>query len=264
VKRLTTPLCLAALLTAMLATPALAAPPSNDTYAGRISIGTIPFSTTLDTSEATTDAVDVEINVCGAPAMDASVWYELTGAAGPILVDVSGSDYSAGVFVATGGPGAFDVVACGPGAVAFDAAPSETYAIVAIDDQQDGGGNGGMLSLELDVAPPPPTVDLTVDPVAQFNSQTGGATVTGTVTCSGGDSGFIDLQLQQRVGRFLVRGFGFTEFVCDGTTQAWSAEVFADTGLFKGGRAASVVFAVSCNAFACTEDVEEVTIKLRG
>src|SRR5262245_56094145 len=36
--------------------PAYAAAPSNDTFAGAIPIGAVPFSTTLDTSEATTDA----------------------------------------------------------------------------------------------------------------------------------------------------------------------------------------------------------------
>ena len=40
----------------------LAAAPGNDAYASRTVIGSIPFSQTLDTSAATTDANDVEIN----------------------------------------------------------------------------------------------------------------------------------------------------------------------------------------------------------
>ena len=97
------------------AAPVLAAAPANDVYAGREPIA-IGDSLTVDTSEATTDADDTELNtVCGAPAMDASVWYELTATAdGFIGIDVSASDYSAGVFVATGSPGSFEVLACAP------------------------------------------------------------------------------------------------------------------------------------------------------
>jgi hypothetical protein len=40
-------------------------------------------------------------------------------------------------------------------------------------------------------------------------------------------------------------------------------EVFPDNGLFKGGRAATVTFAVACGFTDCGEDVEERTIKLR-
>ena len=43
-KRLTLPFLLAALLSAMFVTPALAAPPSNDTYTGRTVVGARPDS----------------------------------------------------------------------------------------------------------------------------------------------------------------------------------------------------------------------------
>ena len=54
------------------AVPVLAAAPSNDTFGGATVIGSLPFTDTLDTTEATTDATDQEANAdCGAPAMDA-------------------------------------------------------------------------------------------------------------------------------------------------------------------------------------------------
>jgi len=94
--------------------PAYAAAPSNDTFGGAIAIGAIPFMTTLDTSEATTDADDSAANAnCGAPSMDASVWFSTTPAAdGALIVDVSASSYSAGVLVVTGAPGSFQIWAC--------------------------------------------------------------------------------------------------------------------------------------------------------
>src|SRR6266542_2535438 len=76
---------------------AYAAAPSNDTYPGRVVVGALPFSATLDTTEATTDADDAELNAnCGAPATDASVWYQHTAATDSGLVaDMSTSSYPA-------------------------------------------------------------------------------------------------------------------------------------------------------------------------
>jgi hypothetical protein len=267
-KRLVVLISLVALSSLTFAAPVLAAPPpGNDDYAGRTVIGSLPFSDSVDTTKAGTDADDEELNAqCGAPATDASVWYELSATFdGTVLVDVSASTYSAGVIVATGGPGSFSVVSCGPGFVGFGTVTGETYTILAFDHQQDGSGNGGTLEIVVDVAPPPPEVDVTVDPVGTFNSQTGSATITGTVTCTGeADFAFIDVELSQSVGRFVISGFGSTGFTCDGTTQPWSVEVFGSNGLFKGGRAVSVTFALACGAFSCGEDFESTTVMLRG
>lgn len=266
-RRITLPFLLAALLGATIATPVLAAPPGNDTYAGRISIAGLPFSAAVDTTEATTDADDLDWNeTCGAPGTDASIWYEFTATTDvDVLVDSTGSDYSVGIAAVIGTPGAFETIACGPNVIAFGATAGETYSIVVFDSQEDGSGNGGALVLEISEAPPPPTVDVTVDPVGRFDPKSGSVTVSGTVTCSGEavDSAFIEVQLEQRVGRLLIRGFGGVDFVCDGETNAWSAVVFGDNGLFKGGKAASLTFAVACNFFTCGFDEEAVTIQLK-
>jgi hypothetical protein len=254
------------LLTLTIATPVLAAAPTNDLYPGRTVIAGLPFSDTVDTTEATTDADDAEANViCEAPATDASVWYELTATADEFLViNVSASDYTAGVIVVTGSPGSFELVTCGPDAVILPTLVGETYAILAFDDQFDGGGNGGTLQISIDAAPPPPEIDVTVDPTGQFNAQTGSATVSGTVTCSGeADFAFVDVQLRQQVGRFVVDGFGSIEVICDGTTQPWSVEVFPSNGLFKGGRAVALTFAVACGFIDCGTDFEEAIVRLR-
>jgi hypothetical protein len=248
------------------AAPVFAAPPSNDLFTGATPVTSLPFTDSLDTTEATTDADDAEANAeCGAPATDASVWYQLTATADELLVvDVSGSDYSAGVIVVTGVPGAFTLVTCGPLAVAFATTTGETYSILAFDDQEDGGGNGGTLNITIDLAPPPPTVDVTVDPVGQFTSS-GSAIISGTVTCEG-DAEFtsLEVELRQRVGRLIITGFGATDFACDGTTQPWSLEVFGQNGIFKGGRSVALTFAIACGAIDCGVDVEEATVRLRG
>jgi hypothetical protein len=263
-KRLITLTVLVLSLSLAFAAPVLAAAPSNDTYANRTAIS-VPFSDTVDTSEATTDADDAEANAGCAPATDASVWYELTAPADMgVIVDVSDSSYSAGVVVVTGSPGSFEQVECGAEGVLFSAVEGETYAIVAFDDQLDESGNGGTLVIEVSEAPPPPEVDVTVDSVGSFDSRTGSATISGTVTCSGEDIDFagIEIQLRQRVGRFIVNGFGFGEVACDGDTHSWSVEVSGDNGSFKGGQATALVSAFACS-FDCGSDFEEATVKLR-
>ena len=263
-KRVAIPSSMALLFSLVVAAPALAAAPTNDTYGGRTVIAGLPYAETLDTSEATTDATDVELNECGAPALDASVWYEFTSPADmPVAIDVSASDYSAGVFVTTGEPGAFGPIeTCGPGGVSFFAVSGTTYVVLVIDDQGDGGGNGGTLALSISEPPPPPSVDVTVNPTASFDSRTGSATLTGTITCDEGAIAFVEASMRQSVGRFIISGFGFAETECDGTAQPWSLEITGETGLFKGGRAEVSVFASACD-FDCGVDVEETTVRLR-
>jgi hypothetical protein len=181
----------ARLAIALLATPLLltlhaetasAAPPSNDTFVGAIPVMS-GFSQELDTSEATTDADDAQLNaMCGAPATDASVWYTFTNTSSvdaEVHVDASASSYQAGVLVGVGTRGNLDVVACGLSpTMRFFATPGTTYYVLVIDPQFDGGGNGGTLNITF-TAFPAPTVDITVDPVATFD-HAGVATVTGT------------------------------------------------------------------------------------
>lgn len=245
------------------AAPVLAAAPTNDTYAGRTIIASLPYVETLDTSEATTDAIDAELTVdCVPPATEASVWYEWTATADMgVLVDVSGSDYSAGVIVTTGSPGAFGPTeSCGPGGAAFFATAGTTYVIFVFDDQT--AGDGGTLELSVAEAPPPPDIDVTVDPIGRFDSTTGVATITGTVTCTADAFAFLEASLRQSVGRFTVSGFGFAEVLCDGTTQPWSLEIVSDSGLYKGGKAAASVVGLACT-FDCGVDVAETTIRLK-
>lgn len=257
----------AALLVAMALAPvALAAAPANDLFANA-TVASIGFSESVDTTEATTDADDAQLNAnCGAPATDASVWYAIVGTDQNVLVDVSGSDYSAGILVGTGTQGNLSIENCGPGAVAFFAASGTTYYVLAIDDQTSGDGlNGGNLSIAFS-ATVSPSVSLTVDRYGTVNAKTGVATISGSYACENGD--FIDVfvDASQSVGRFIVRGFGefFDVGTCDGTSRRWSAQVFGDNGRFAGGKTMTVSFATSCGAVECADGYQEQTVMLRG
>lgn len=251
-----------------LVTPVLAAAPGNDLYAGRTVIPAIPFTDSVDVSEATTDADDVELNgQCGAPATDASVWYEYTADAdGQLVAETLEADYAVGVIVATGSPGAFSVVTCYPFNVSFAAFAGETYTILYFNFGGEEGGPGSSLSMRLRALPPPPEIELTLSSTGSFDAMTGAATIRGTVTCTGGDDytkAAVDVQVSQQVGRFQVNGWGNASLDCDGTTHAWAAEVFADNGKFAGGKASVHVFAFVCTESGCDETELNGTVTLR-
>jgi len=277
-KRLGVLISLVALSSLAFAAPALAVAPSNDGAGSATLISSLPFTDgPYDTTGATADASDPD---CFGSGTNASVWYTFTTGADPItlLADTAGSDYTPQIVVVAGSPtGA--IVACGVGSAQVFADPTTTYYFMVAACFNVSGGvapaavgcdpsaTGGSLVFSLDVAPPPPTVDLTVNPTGRFNKVTGSATLSGTVICTGeAFTTEIDVQLKQTVGRFSILGAGSQypdAFVCDGTAQPWSVEVFGFTGLFKGGRAAADVFASACGAFDCGFDEVQSIVKLR-
>lgn len=245
---------------------ALAAAPSNDVSSGATAVS-IGFSETLDTTEATTDAEDAQLNAsCGAPATDASVWYTITGTDQFVIVDVSLSDYSAGVLVGVGTPGSLTTVACGPGTTGFFASAGTTYYVLAIDDQQDGSGNGGQLNISFSTIPNSPTLAITVNPKGKVNTRSGVATISGTFTCT--DADFVDLfvDARQNVGRFTIFGSGETfDFGnCDGSAHPWSAQVIPQNGKFAGGKTATISTAYACGTFECAFGYAEQKVQLSG
>lgn len=250
------------------ATPAAAAPPSHDTIQGAKAITAFPFSEVVDTTEATTDAEDAAINAqCGAPVTNGSVWYSLKASqtAAAYVVDVSQSDFSPGVIVATGTPGNLSLVACGPFSLAFSSVPGETYYIMAFSF--DPAVNGGQLSISVDEASPPPTVEMTVDDVGRVDKATGTATISGTYTCTGeADVVFLQGRLQQQQGSTQVSGDYFQDGLQCGGTFKWKLEVTPTSGKFIRGLAATISSTVGCNVLGCNffETLEVVHLKGGG
>jgi hypothetical protein len=242
----------------------LAAPPENDTISGATPV-TAGFSEVIDTSEATTDPDDtLPGHFCGVPATEASVWYAFTTTEDTrILVDASGSDYSAHLIVSVGNP--FEtVVGCGASTALFFAGAGTIYYVLAYDTVS--GGHGGQLSISFTPVPPP-TLDLTVDRTGQFNAKTGSATFFGTYTCSNTFSFNGSIVVSQSVGRIAtISGshFIFPSGPCDGTPYPWSAEVFPQSGQFQGGKALVRASIFTCDPFECPVRSVEQTVQLRG
>jgi hypothetical protein len=254
--------------------PVVAAPPGNDTQAGAVAISGVPFLHTQDTTEATVDASeDVARDFCsgvGAPAFEHAVWFSatVTGTSAPVIVDVSQSSYGAGIAVLQDTGSGLVAVGCVPRTfISGGGAPPGTYYFVVFGDGTT-PETGGELVFSVDAVPPPPVVELSVDPVGRATKE-GGAWISGTVTCTGGGSSaqilFVEGQVTQTVGRFIVTSF-FSVPVsapCDGNTHAWQAYAPPIDGKFAGGKAAVVTFSVACNPIPmCGDASVEAQVKL--
>ena len=258
-------LAIALLLT--LVTPVAAAVP-NDTQAGAIAI-TVGTTVTQDTTTAdATDPVEDALNeFCGAPTVGHGVWFSVTVAAdGFVAFDTSDSDYAAGLMLFPATVSAENLIDCGPGRIVDELLASETYYLLVFGDGESAATSGTMI-LHVDAAAPPPEISLTIDKSGTVD-KSGVAHIKGTVTCSSeNDSGVLfDVygDMSQKVGRVIIRGFfdTFLDTPCDGTTIPWEASVFADNGVFAGGKAATVAIAFGCTDF-CSEQFVEATIQLR-
>ncbi len=211
---------------------ASAAPPDNDEVAGAVPVH-LGDRIEQDTTQATTNAGDDALNAnCGAPATNASVWYQYTPTAkGGVALDTTGSDYSTGLMVFEGTPTADSLITCGPGAVGLHAQVGKTYYIMAFSDSDVNGGN---LVLTLKNAPTPHVHVSVAKRGAAFHG--GAARVHGTYSCTHGESfAEVDVHLLQRAGRLKIQADSGTNARCDGRRHPWSVRLVSPVGTYARG-----------------------------
>jgi len=227
--------------------------PANDTIAHSAVVARLPYHATLDTTGATTDAVDTQANAsCGAPATGSSVWYTFTAGRNDrnIYVDASRSDYNVGVLIATGTPGALRTLACGPGFLTSATRPGTTYHIMIFDAF---GSGGGTLRLRIGNAP---VVAVTVQNSGGIDAQ-GVVHLSGTYRCTGSRNVHISGSMFEIVGSNVPTGrfdtLGIPAAVCNGVNHAWTGLVLPPIKhAFAPGTAAVFTGAVACGTVACT------------
>ena len=261
----------AAIVMSALAAPVSAAPPSNDSIASPTTVGALPYSDgPHDTTAATTGATDP--TTCFGEPDRATVWYSFTPASsGSYAADTFGSDYDTTLYVGTpDGAGGINVIGCNDdaqdlqSALSWQATAGTTY-LLTVGTCCGGGvvgqaGGGGMLNFHVDVAPPPPTVSITVDRAGSFNGY-GTATIRGSISCTNADGVEIDADATQRVGRVLLRGFGGIFIDCSETR--WSIDISSEDGKYLGGALSVNVFAFACGPFECADTFVSKTVRLR-
>ncbi len=239
-------------------TAAAAAPPHNDVVSGARTIASTPKTITEDTTSATTDAVDSQINAsCGAPATNGSVWFTYVDTTGKgLIVDASASDYSTGIIIVAGDPtSGGSLVACGPQMSAATGPAGTTYYVMAFSPTA--GVTGGQLKATFSEAPPAPTATLSVDKDA-IATMNGSLRMHGTYSCTNADSfnSAIQGQAIQRAGQLKITGsFFLVGLTCDGRMHRWNAVATSDNGYFAAGLATSSSSVFACGLIECTQQV---------
>lgn len=269
--RVATALATVSLVAGVLAGPANAATPANDDISTPTIVGGVPYADgPHDTTGATTGATDP--TGCFDEPDRSTVWYSFTPASSSrYAADTFGSDYDTTLYVGTpNGSGGIDLILCNDdaqdlqSAVSWDGVAGTTYLLM-VGTCCGGGvvgqaGGGGSLQFHVDVAPPAPTLTLTVDGTGSFNPY-GTATIHGSLTCSNADEVEIDADVSQRVGRVQIRGFG--GMIVDCADGRWSLDVGSEDGKYLGGALSVNAFAFACGPFECADTSVSRTVRLR-
>jgi parallel beta-helix repeat protein len=210
-------------------------PPSNDDFDYAKTIRAIPYTDTLDTTEATTASDDP-----GCIAGGGTVWYAFTPTQDTIIdASTSGSTYFAPLSAYSGSRGSLQSLACGYDRVTLTALAGQTvYFMVGSDF-----GSGGTLVFTV-TGRPPLAIDVAINPVGVVTPATGRATVYGTVTCTRPVPVTISGELRRRLGRAIISGTFSLQVACEGLAS-WSADVISQNGLFTGGNATAAAYAVA-------------------
>jgi len=222
------------------ATTAFAAAPPNDSESAATRIAGLPFTETVDTTEATASGPRFCSN-------NGSVFYRFTPAADvQIQFDTIGSDYdttlaiytrdAAGKVQPIRGKCNDDRFGLASG-LRLRASAGVTYYFqvgMCCGYGNDGGGKLTVTVTEVRSGPLEFAVAVT-DP-GTFGSATGIATLSGTLTCNKRSVGGFEGMLRQlRDGMFVARGYVSLWTVCTpGAAVPWEVEVDTETGVAFG------------------------------
>jgi hypothetical protein len=244
-------------LVATQATPGLARAPRNDDFDKAKSISALPYVTTVDVRDATRADDDPSCRRTGH-----TVWFKFTPDTDMRLIArVSGRRVAEWISVWKGERGALSAVECGDYRPIFEAEAGTTYYFMVGTYRNRRGGD---IRFRLAEAPPPPTIQVTVDPTVTVDSQTEEVTVSGTLTCD--DSAeyveFYGSVKQADDRRFISASFYEYEVECDGTAHPWSITELGD-GIFIDGPGLVDIEAYACNRLECAEDEKVVQVTMQ-
>jgi hypothetical protein len=204
-------------------------PLANDDFDNATLIAGVPFTDSIDTRGAT-PAADDPTDCYGT---NASVWYVFTpGSDTQIQVDISYSNYYAVVAVYKGTRGGLSLITCSDyPCFTIDVIAGETYYFMVTAPY----GTGGDLVFSVDVAPPPLTIDLTIDSNGLVDKKAGVTTISGMLTSSEPASAYVYVEVRQKAGRAFITGYGYAYLNGDGATPC-TMQVAGDAGPFKPGK----------------------------
>jgi hypothetical protein len=211
-------------------------PLANDDFDNATPITGVLFTDSIDTRGAT-PAADDPTDCYGT---NASVWYVFTpGSDTQIQVDISYSNYYAVVAIYKVTRGGLSLIACSDyPCLTIDAIAGETYYFMVTAPY----GTGGDLVLSLDVAPPPLTIDLTIDSNGLVDKKAGVTTISGMLTSSEPASAYVYVEVRQKAGRAFINGYGYA-YLNGGGATPWTIQISGNIGPFKPGKVAVRAYA---------------------
>lgn len=207
--------------------PAQADAPGNDSIDSAVAFS-IPFTDTVDTTEATSGPED---QGCGA----ATVWYRFTPEeSGWVELNTVGSDFDTMLALYVPVEGGYELVACNDDTadglqsrIVWEVVAGSTYNVSvgtccgAEPGQQ---GPGGLAVFNAHEAPAP-VADVDVDVLGRGTvDREGTVTLSGTISCDQPAEYFVDLLLLQRHGRLRATAFGFASGTCGPEPSRWTMQ----------------------------------------
>jgi hypothetical protein len=216
--------------------PVSAAPPSNDDIASATVVTEpLPFTDTVDTSEATPGTGDPE---CSGGFNVPTVWYQYTPSQETYInANTFGSDYNTALDVyVRDAVGNLIAIACNDDTgglqseVGLQVYPSTTYYFVVSAFPGEPSGN-----LVFTVEPLRPlTVDLEIAPTGLLD-EAGNVIVRGTITCSRLVWADIYVDVAQRVGHIIIDDTAYQFMLCN-QENPWEFVFTSEGRKFRGGK----------------------------
>ena len=252
-----------AVIAGLLAMPTsvLAAAPANDDVIAATVISALPFADTVDTSEATAAAGDLD---CSGLEDTHTVWYAITPTTDMLLGLRTEPQFAAEVStsVASGSSGSLSFLQCSFASTQTLAAKAGTTYYIQLASA--GTDPGGLISFSV-VQVDPVTVTLNLDKTGRIDG--GLITVGGTLQCSRplppGSEVVVQGTLEQRSANGWLVPF-HSAVGCPTTPLQWQTTVQVLAGAFVRGTAILTATAFACDAFTCApNDTESARIRLR-
>lgn len=216
----------------------IAKPPPNDDIADAKNISVkMPWTFTTDTTEATLDISDPSCN-----GKSRSVWFRYTRPrkwdTRQIELRTFKSDYDTTLSVYSGKPGNLQQIRCDDNSggyqskVRFKAEPGKTYWVMVGSARNTPGGN---LVLKAKQPPIPFRMEFSVNRTGSVSEVTGGATITGSVTCSRKAKLYLYVTIRQKNDDRVVTDSERRNLTCK-NRKSWSVNLLANRP-FEAGRA---------------------------
>jgi hypothetical protein len=251
-----------AVFTGLLLLPAsaFAAAPANDDVTVATAISALPFTDTVDTSEATAAAGDLD---CSGLEDTHTVWYAITPTTDMLLGLRTEHQFAAEVStsVASDSPGSLSFLQCSfANTQTLDAKAGTTYYIQLASAGTDPGGLISFSVVQVD----PVTVTLSLDKTGRIDG--GVITVGGRLQCSRplppGSEVVVQGTLTQRSASGWLVPF-HSAVGCPTTPLQWQTTVQVLAGTFVPGKATLTATAFACDEFTCApNDTESARIRL--